>query len=156
MSVPVAAAAWLRFLVGHACDAVLRRGSNWTFGFGGAGSLNVECPWRIVIDGRIALTAEDDGQQFGLPAPISAEDEAHSLVVGRTVTALLISSPAGDLRVEFGSTIALELFNNSRAYEAWEAIVRQDGRPVMVVAHGGGSVGIYEECEPGRWVRRDP
>ena len=38
---------------------------NFTFQFGAA-TLAVDCLWRVIADGKVALTSRDHGQQFGL------------------------------------------------------------------------------------------
>jgi hypothetical protein len=45
----------------------------WLFSFSRGARLTVECPWRIIAEGHIAVSSEDHGQQYGLPAPIDLQ-----------------------------------------------------------------------------------
>ena len=54
-------------LKGKICTRVYEHyPQNFTFEFSDV-SLAVDCLWRIKVDGRVALTSRDHGQQFGLP-----------------------------------------------------------------------------------------
>jgi hypothetical protein len=70
--------------VGSECTAIERHEFSWSFVFGPL-AVHVECLWRVLANGRIALTRNDDGQQFGLPAPVDALTEAQALLVGRQI-----------------------------------------------------------------------
>lgn len=53
------------------CTDVEKTGHLWQFRFGdGHTTLNLECPRRLLQDGAIALGGDDNGQQFGLSAPL--------------------------------------------------------------------------------------
>src|SRR4051794_10890024 len=41
---------------------------SWTFYFGEKGYINVDCPWRVLDQGRTAWSSADHGQQYGWPA----------------------------------------------------------------------------------------
>jgi hypothetical protein len=109
--------------VGNECTAIERHEFSWGFAFGSLG-LNVECLWRVLKGGRIALTRNDDGQKFGLPAPVDALAEARSLLLERTIRAIEVSSETSDLTFEFTDGTKLELLTDSRGYEAWQAYDR--------------------------------
>jgi hypothetical protein len=128
--------------IGRMCSAVERLEHSWGFGFGDAGGMNAECLWRIIADGRIALCAGDDGQQFGLPAPIDARHAAQRLLVGRRVLAIVIQDITSDLRVTFDGGVMLELLNNSSGYESWNASFRDKGVDTQLIALGGGQLHI--------------
>ena len=56
-----------------------KAGHLWQLRFGeGGATLNLECPWKLLSEGRIAYGGDDDGQQFGLPEPIDAPDEVNA------------------------------------------------------------------------------
>jgi len=50
----------LDWLVKRRLRSVLRREHEWVFEFDGPATLAVECLWRLLEDGRIRLTSEDD------------------------------------------------------------------------------------------------
>jgi hypothetical protein len=66
---------------GLRCSSVTRFGAeSWRFEFEGRTTLDVRCPWRIIARGRIALGNGDHEQQFGLPKPVDAKQEAERLL----------------------------------------------------------------------------
>ena len=75
-------------LLGRQCE-IVRREADWAANFVGGGSISFPIPWRIVANGRIAFANKDDGQQFGLPAPVDGEVEANRLIRGRTISKCL-------------------------------------------------------------------
>jgi hypothetical protein len=134
--------------VGAPCTGVDRHEYSWGFGFGDVGGLNVQCPWRIVAQGSIALAGTDDGQKFGLPEPLDGEARARELLLGKQVTAVRIEPVSADLRVVFGDEATLELFNNSAGYEGWNAVAVRDGKQLNVIAQGGGAIATFETPDP--------
>jgi hypothetical protein len=60
----------------------------WSFAFGPEAGIGVECLWRIVEHGKVVLTGEDHGHQFGLPAPVDAVAKSTELLAGRHVSAV--------------------------------------------------------------------
>ena len=48
---------------------VIRYEHSWAFAFEDGVGVTAECLWRLIENGRIRFTSEDDGHQFGLPAP---------------------------------------------------------------------------------------
>lgn len=115
----------------------------WIFVFGGdQARLAVDCPWRILAGGRIALAQEDHGHQFGHPAPVDGTVEGGRLLSGKPVTAVSTRQDTADLAIAFGGLEALELFNSSSGFEGWN-ISASDG--LWVIALGGGQVAIFPE-----------
>jgi hypothetical protein len=133
--------------IGQQCTGVDRHEYSWGFGFGNAGGLNVQCPWRIIADARIAVAGTDDGQQFGLPEPLDAGARARALLLGKQVTNVRIDPVSADLHVVFGENAVLELFNNSSGYEGWLAVAVRNGKNLNVIAQGGGAIAMFEEPE---------
>jgi hypothetical protein len=130
----------LNVWLGHECSVVERYENLWRFRFGQAGGLDAYCPWRIVTDGRIAFSDEDEGQQFGLPAPIDGQAKASELLSNRRVVDVRISDVSGDLTISLEGSTTIELFNNSSGYEAWLAHVNGEKSKQSVVAQGGGQI----------------
>jgi hypothetical protein len=75
----------LAWLVGHHFQSLVRREYDWVVAFDKDATLVVECLWRLVEAGRIRFTSKDDGQQFGLPAPVDAAAEVNARLAGATV-----------------------------------------------------------------------
>jgi|GEM_PF-1249359 len=122
---------------GALCTGVeLYAPGSWTFNFEGRLRLNVQCPWRIVSDRGIALGSEDDGQQFGLPAPVKGETVALQLLAATALMQVLITEKTGDIVFEFDSGIRLEVFNNSSGYEGWNCGTTSG---LEVIGMGGGT-----------------
>jgi hypothetical protein len=113
------------------------------FGFGdsSASGLRVECPWRIIVDERIAFTSSDDGYQFGLPAPLDGEEETRRLLGQKVIERVSIRSDTGDPSIAFSSNTVLEVLDMSSGYEGWEI-----GIPgLSVIGTGGGELAVFAD-----------
>jgi hypothetical protein len=129
-------ATWIE---GRRLHAVVRddAAQQWNFDFGDGYVLQVTSPWRLLWSGRIALGHQDHGMQFGLPEPVDAERAALELVHDRPVRTAIIDGESADLRIDFGSGVQLEVFNDSSGFEGW-TLNGPDRR--VLVAQGGGTV----------------
>jgi hypothetical protein len=130
--------------VGRACSVVYR-GADWALYIDGGGSIALGAPWRIVCDGRIVLTDEDDGQKFGLATPVDAQAKANDTVFGKAIEKISVNAETADLAIYFDGSLRIDVFNNSSGYEAWQAQLPSDCGGRLVVALGGGGIAIYEE-----------
>jgi hypothetical protein len=99
-------------------------------------SLAVESLWRITLGGTLRLTSADDGQQFGLPAPVNANEKAAEYLRGRRIQRVRVDETRGDLAFEFDGGALLETITDSSGYEAWTLRAPQR----LVVAASGGRV----------------
>jgi hypothetical protein len=98
----------------------------------------------VTLD-RIALTSSDDGQQFGLPAPVDAERDARLLLLGKHVVSGTIAKFTGDLSLVFADGTTLQLVQDSSGYEAWQAIENTGGGRFTIIALGGGKIAVSQE-----------
>ena len=125
-------------LFGRLCK-VTKREFDWNFNFGEGLSITASVPWRIVTPDGIAHADRDDGQWFGLPQPVDGEARANSLLSERRVAGVEADELTGDLRIDFGDGVRLDLFNNSSGYEGWQAdLTRDDAPSLTIIAMGGG------------------
>jgi hypothetical protein len=67
-------------LIGRQLLSVEKQDYSWLFGLGAGVSLPTESPWRLIEQGRIVVSSEDQDQQFGRPAPVDAATEVLSRV----------------------------------------------------------------------------
>lgn len=111
----------------------------WHFHFTSAG-LIIECPWRVVNKGVVVLGADDDGQRFGLPEPVSVLQQFPKLIENSIVTDLKLHDETADLSIFFGDDLRLEAFNDSSGYEGWKF---SDAKGMEVIATGGGDLAIW-------------
>lgn len=129
----------VEWLNANACTRVYEHyPQNFSFEFG-PGVLRVDCLWRIVADGRLVLTSQDHGHQFGLSAPLDAYAMAESLLLGRRVTAVRLRRETADLVVEFDGGFFLEVLSDSSGYEPWQLAAPG----VHLVALGSGEVADF-------------
>ena len=126
-------------LVGQDLSKVVRNEHQWQFHFANNVKLLVECPWRILADGRIAYGDEDHAQQFGLPEPIDGLERTNGLLLNKTVQGVRIRDDTADLTISFNDQLALEILNLSSGYEGWQL---SDGVDFDIVAQGGGQLVI--------------
>lgn len=116
----------LDFLKGRYCTDVVRHEYSWQFVFGEGCSLTVECPWRIVDGGRIAVAHSDHLQQFGLPKPVDVPTETLRQLSDSKVVNVTIGQETCDLSIEFERGARFEAFADSSGYESWR-IQEPDG-----------------------------
>jgi hypothetical protein len=127
-------------LVGRICS-VQRREHDWIIDFQDEINIVVSTgtPWRIIRQGRIAFASSDDGQKFGLPAPIDGEVRVRELLDKMPVTSTVIDRQTADIAIDFVSDMRLEIFNNSSGYEGWQAHCRG----IQLIGLGGGDTAVW-------------
>jgi len=128
-------------------------GVYWRFSLSACGSITAECLWRLIRDGRIAVTGEDHGQQFGLPAPVDAVSRVTSLLADAAITRIEIREGTADLIIHFDLPFRLEFIATSCGYESWQ-ITASDGS--SVVAASGSQVCYAPPVEESRVVTMIP
>ena len=128
----------LSCLLQHVFIAVHRREYDWLFAFDGQTKLVVECLWRLIEDNRICRTSLDDGQQYGLPAPVDAAKEVNMRLASAVVVAVDLREGRLDLYLTFNTGHVLEIIPDSSGYEAWNL---QD-LDQQFIAVGGGDLAV--------------
>lgn len=110
--------------IGQVVEAVTfdQESQGWWFGLRGHGGLRVDCPWQILAEGRLARASGDHQQQYGLPAPIDAADDATQLLRGRRIEAISVDSASADLSLRMDGAVTLRALMDSTGYEAWHLI----------------------------------
>lgn len=82
--------------------------------------------WRLIDCDRILVTDSDDGQWFGLPAPVDAARKANERLEFETLDAVEFSTVTGDLKFRFSGQLTLEILTNSSGYESWVMFHRDE------------------------------
>lgn len=126
----------LDWLVQHRLQSLIRREYDWVFLFDGEASLVVGCLWRLVEDGRIRFTSEDDGHRFGLSAPLEVAVEVNRRIAGASVKAVTLQQGTLDLELLFNTGHLLQIIPASSGYEAWS--ISKENRDFTAL--GGGSL----------------
>ena len=129
----------LAWLVGLRFQSFVRREYDWVVTFDKDTSLVVACLWRLVESGRIRITSADDGQQFGLPAPVDAAAEVNGSLAGAEVEGVELRQGLLDLELRFSTGHAIQIIPDSSGYEAWNV----SGRNGQVIAVGGGELAVF-------------
>lgn len=130
----------LTWLVGHRLQSFTRREYDWVAEFGEDTKLTIACLWRLIEGGRIRFTSQDEGQWFGLSAPIDSAQELSSRVLGQSVEAVDLKAGTLDLEIRFGTGHLLQVIPDSSGYEAWKI----HGDSKLAIAVGGGSLAIFD------------
>jgi hypothetical protein len=132
----------LGWLVGHSFQSLTRRQFDWVLAFDTDTSLVIACLWRLTEDERIRFTSQDDGQQFGLPAPVAAAAEVNHRLARAVVEAVELRQRTLDLELRFNTGHTLQILPDSSGYEAWtlsngssQFIAVGGGELVIVGAH---------------------
>jgi len=129
----------LAWLAQHRLKSVLHRDHDWVFAFDDEAALVVSCLWRLIEHNRIRFTSEDEGQQFGLPAPVDAAGELNRRVANARVEALVLRENTLDLELQFETGHVLQVIPDSSGYEAWIA----HDRDKQFIAVGGGELALF-------------
>src|SRR6266496_2029057 len=127
-------------LVGQTLRSVEQKDYSWFFVFADEISIVTESPWRFLNADGIVVTSEDQGHQFGLPAPVDATERVLAGVSRRTVVAASITRPAADLIVDFGSHVLLQFFQMSCGYESWRLYIHGS----ETICTGGGDIAYFQ------------
>ena len=114
--------------------------STWRFDFFGGQYILVECPWRLIEHQRVAVSCEDQGQSYGLSAPIDVAAKAQEFLSGRRISQVQLSEGTADLRVKFDDDIILEILPFSIGYGSWQ-LSMQTGD--ILGALGGGDLAVW-------------
>ena len=131
----------LAWISQHRLQSVVRQDDGWSFMFDDGVCLTVSCLWRLLEDGRIRVTSEDDGQWFGLSAPVAPAEVVSHRLVGASADDVVLRDGTLDLEFRFGRRHVLQVIPTSSGYEAWN--VSRRGR--QFIAIGGGELAIVEQ-----------
>jgi hypothetical protein len=112
----------------------------WNFTFDDETVLRVGCLWRLVVQGRVALSGDDHLQKFGLDTPVDAGESAMRILSGKIVSAVELHEGTADIGVEFSDGTRLELVKNSSGYEPWGV----SSKHINMFANGSGDVFLME------------
>ncbi|HLF98021.1 MAG TPA: DUF6188 family protein [Methylococcaceae bacterium] len=123
-------------LIGHQLMSVEKRDQTWFFRFAGDITVATESLWRLIEKGRIVVTSEDHGHQFGLPERVDAAERVLASTILRTVEAAVISLSSGDLTIGFNGGMQLQLLQPSSGYESWRLSVQGS----ETICTGGGDI----------------
>jgi hypothetical protein len=122
-----------RTIIGVALNAP----AQWSFSFGTGIGIGAECPWRLLKNGRVAISSEDHLQEYGLPTPLDAAVIATETLLSRPLVRVEVKEGTADLILEFTGVLRLEFFPMSSGYESWGVTTPYGYR---VVAQGGGQL----------------
>jgi len=127
----------LEWLVGDSISQIDHsvESEGWSILFKSGCRLNIECLWRLRINGHLISTNLDHGQQFGLSAPFDAMNSLQHHLGSTPISAVLVEPKTADLRVHFGPDIVLEVIQDSAGYEPWQALT-PEGRSVIALGNG--------------------
>jgi hypothetical protein len=126
-------------LLGQRLQSVEKQDYTWFFTFNDQIAVSTESPWRFMAKGRIVVTSEDDGHQFGLPAPVDAAQRVLSEIGVIPVTTSIVDASTGDLTIKFGNDVYIQFLQMSCGYESWRLGI--NGTDVFCT--GGGQIAIF-------------
>jgi hypothetical protein len=125
-------------LIQHRFQSLTRREYDWVFLFDRDVNLVVACLWRLIENGRIRFTSQDNGQQFGLPAPVDAAREINSRLANSFVEKVELRAGILDLEISFSTGHVLQVIPDSSGYESWDLAFGDK----LFIAVGGGELAI--------------
>jgi hypothetical protein len=127
----------LESFVGKSLRTIEKLDWSWSFRFDAPLLISTEAPWRFIKERRVIVTDGDDGQRFGLPAPVDASACVLSSLPAPKVHSVVLDEETGDLRIYFAADVYLEFLQLSGGYEAWRA---RTGEGEIICCGGGETV----------------
>ncbi len=95
---------------------------SWVFTFENAASVATDGYWRLIADGRLITSSDDNEQLFGRASPVKATDELLPYLVHCNVKSATVDSETGDLTLFFEGETKLQFLQLSVGYEAWRTV----------------------------------
>jgi Family of unknown function (DUF6188) len=127
------------WLVGHRFQSLTKRDYDWVLTLDNGASLAISCLWRLIEAGRICRTSPDEGQKFGLPAPVDVAKEVNRRLSGALVTSAFVRPGVLDIDLGFSTGHVFQVIPDSSGYEAWK--LGKDSQQLIAV--GGGDLAIF-------------
>lgn len=132
----------LKWLIGRSFAKVEKKDYSWFFNFDDGSTIATHgSPWRLIAANRIATTSEDDGQMFGLPAPVSAAARVNDAIGQNQIVWFELKNNTGDLIIHFSNNTSLEFLNLSSGHEAWCTCHGEQ----KIFCLGGGELSIFSD-----------
>ena len=131
---------WTAQLLGRSVESVERwEALPCVVTLSGGYRIQVEALWRLLEDGTLALTSQDDGQLYDCKQPVDAISDLSRRIVGRSVVSVIVTPGTADLTVGFGHEL-LQVISTSSGYEAWQV---EGPQSTVAVGQGGGNVAVW-------------
>ncbi|MBI5610244.1 MAG: hypothetical protein HY902_15310 [Deltaproteobacteria bacterium] len=125
-----------RLVIGKRLVHVEHLDHQWNFILDAGTVLSADSEWRLLDQGRVRVTAQDDGQWFGLASPVCAATVVQNTLAGRVIRSASVAM--GDLTLDFGDGLALQALQLSSGYEAWHLF----DKGTAIHCLGGGDLAI--------------
>ncbi len=130
---------WTQQLIGRAVESVRRRDDgSCVITLAGGYRVQIDCLWRLLEAGKLALTSGDDGQLFGRSEPLLAVSELAVKLIGHVLDTIQIAQGTVDLTLHFRGHV-LQVVSDSTGYEAWQV---EGPAGTVAVGQGGGNVAV--------------
>jgi hypothetical protein len=131
---------WSDQLLGRTVEAIERwEALPCVVQLSGGYRLQIEGLWRLLADGNLACTGEDDGQFFGHMSPVDAISVLSVGLIGCPLHSVEVVPGTADLILGFGRHV-LQVVSNSAGYEAWQV---EGPQGTVAVGQGGGNVAVW-------------
>ena len=130
-------------LLGQSVVSITKRDYSWYVTLSGGDSIDIDSAWRLVDEGRIVVTSEDHGHQFGLPAPVDAAKRVTETLKSDPIIKVTHNASTGDLLLEFSLGRHLEFLQLSCGYESWRLLL--NGKEYICM--GGGRCECIDKNE---------
>ena len=131
---------WTDQLLGRTVEAVERwEALPCVVKLSGGYRLQIEGLWRLLADGSLARTGEDDGQSFGHKSPVDGISDLSVGLIGCALHSVEVVPGTADLILSFGHHV-LQVVSNSSGYEAWQV---EGPQGTVAVGQGGGKVAVW-------------
>ncbi len=135
----------ISWLAKYRVQSFTRRDHEWIITFDRDAQLIVACLWRLLENGRIRITSEDNGQQFGLPASVNAAEEANKRISGSRIESAELREGTLDLALYLSTGHVFEVIPDSSGYEAWQL----HHKSAQFIAVGGGNLALFGNIPAG-------
>jgi len=124
----------LTWLVGRTLTKVQKDDYTWSFILDDGSGMFTEDTWRLIVAEGIAVTSEDDGHKFGLPAPVNAAERVTDTIGEKPIARFELRNRTNDLVLHFAGDVSIEFLNLSCGYDGWRTAHGQH----EIICQGGG------------------
>ena len=135
----------LTWLVGKRLLEVAKTDFTWSFVFSDGGSIATESDWRLLAARGIEATSSDDGQLFGLKAPLVASERVLTATREKKILEIQLAERTSDLSLVFEKDVRVDFLHLSCGYESWRALHGTE----EIVCMGGGQLSIHSNEKKG-------
>jgi hypothetical protein len=113
---------------------------SWYFVFEDNIAFSTQTIWRLLKNKNIQWVSLDNGQQFGLPAPVNLVEKLTSELTDKRLVEIKVKQDTADLLLSLSDNLEIEIFISSSGYESYNFSVDKKN----YIGMGSGDIAIFD------------